>query len=155
MKDDDRQGGAWHRGEGPHRGPIDDGDRPLWPALVRGWRGRCPNCGGGPILESYLRVRDHCTACGEALHHHRADDFPAWATILIVGHVVGFGLFHVELSWRPPSWVHWAIWPALAAGLTIWLLPRIKGAVVAMQWAKRLHGFGGEDGDGPGGSSAP
>jgi uncharacterized protein (DUF983 family) len=37
--------------------------------------------------------------------------------------------------------VHWAIWPALTLGLTLWLLPRVKGMVVAFQWAKRMHGF--------------
>ena len=27
------------------------------------------------------------------------------------------------------------------------LLPRFKGAIVAFQWAKRMHGFGGETDD--------
>lgn len=129
----------------PAAGKAAGDDRPLGPALVRGWRGRCPNCGGGPILEGYLRVRAHCPSCGEALHHHRADDLPAWATILIVGHLVGFGFFHVEMAYQPPIWVHWAIWPALAVGLVMWLLPHVKGAVVAMQWSRRMHGFGVAD----------
>lgn len=116
-------------------------ERRLLPALLRGWRRRCPNCGGGPMMNGYLTVRDRCAACGEELHHHRADDMPAWATILIVGHVVGFLLLSVESAFRPPLWVHWAAWPTLALGLTLWLLPRIKGMVVAMQWAWRMHGF--------------
>lgn len=119
-----------------------DGPRPVGMAMLRGWRRRCPNCGGGPILESYLKVRDHCPSCGEALHHHRADDMPAWATIMIVGHLVAFGFFHVEFGWRPPVWVHWAVWPALTVGLVMWMLPRVKGAIVGMQWAWRMHGFG-------------
>ena len=52
------------------------------------------------------------------------------------------GLLTVETSFRPPLWVHWAIWPAMTLGLTMWLLPRVKGMVVALQWAKRMHGFG-------------
>lgn len=118
-------------------------ERRLRPAMLRGWRGRCPECGGGPIFGGYLKVRERCPACGEALHHHRADDLPAWLTIVIVGHLGAFGFFHVEMAWQPPMWVHWAVWPALVVGLSMWLLPHIKGAVVAMQWALRMHGFDG------------
>ncbi|MEO0624346.1 MAG: DUF983 domain-containing protein [Pseudomonadota bacterium] len=115
--------------------------RPLAPALLRGWRRRCPNCGGGPMMQSYLQVRDTCASCGQELHHHRADDMPAWATILIVGHVLAFLLLTVESTFHPPLWVHWAVWPALVVGMSLWMLPRVKGAVVAMQWAWRMHGF--------------
>ena len=27
--------------------------------------------------------------------------------------------------------------------LSLWLLPRLKGLFVGLQWAKRMHGFGG------------
>ena len=30
---------------------------------------------------------------------------------------------------------------SLALGLSLWLLPRIKGAMVALQWSRRMHGF--------------
>lgn len=119
------------------------GERPLGPALLRGWRGRCPSCGGGPMMNGYLRVRHNCASCGEELFHHRADDAPAWATILIVGHVLVTSLLFVETRFAPPLWVHWSVWPVLTLGLTMWLLPRIKGMVVAMQWARRMHGFDG------------
>ena len=121
-----------------------NGARALLPALLRGWRRRCPNCGGGPMMAGYLKIRRSCASCGEELHHHRADDMPAWATILFVGHVLLAGLLTVEINIRPPLWVHWATWPALTLGLTMWLLPRVKGVTVALQWTKRLHGFGGQ-----------
>jgi len=120
---------------------VPEGERALVPALIRGWRRHCPNCGGGPMMQGYLSVRSHCASCGEALHHHRADDLPAWMTIIIVGHVIAAALVGVETGFKPPMWVHWALWPALTLVLTLWLLPRIKGAVVAMQWAWRMHGF--------------
>lgn len=119
--------------------------RELAPALLRGWRRRCPNCGGGPMMAGYLAVRHSCASCGERLDQHRADDAPAWATIVIVGHVLVPGLLAVETGFHPPLWVHWSIWPALTLGLTLWLLPRVKGAIIAAQWAWRMHGFGGEN----------
>jgi uncharacterized protein (DUF983 family) len=27
----------------------------------------------------------------------------------------------------------------------LWLLPRVKGALVGYQWAMRMHGFGGPE----------
>jgi uncharacterized protein (DUF983 family) len=123
------------------REPGSASDRPLMPALMRGWRRRCPNCGGGPMMRGYLTVRERCAACGEELHHHRADDLPAWMTILVVGHVLASLLLSVEQAFRPPIWVHWAAWPALTLAMTLWLLPRMKGMVVGMQWAWRMHGF--------------
>lgn len=117
-------------------------DRPLQPALRRGWRRRCPNCGSGPMLRGYLKVRDHCPVCNEALHHQRADDGPAYLTILIVGHVMAPVILWLFTEYRPNPWV-------LATGISIgcvvlslYLLPRLKGALVALQWAKRMHGFG-------------
>jgi len=132
-------------GPASHVGATASGERALLPALQRGWRQRCPNCGGGPLMSGYLKIRQSCASCGEELHHHRADDMPAWATILLVGHVLVGGMLTTEINFAPPLWVHWAIWPALTLGLTMWLLPRIKGMIVALQWAKRLHGFGGRE----------
>ena len=77
-------------------------ERALMPALVRGWCRRCPNCGGGPMMRAYLKVRDECASCGEELGRHRADDIPAWATIFIVGHIIVSGVISTELAWEPP-----------------------------------------------------
>lgn len=110
--------------------------------MLRGWRRCCPNCGGGPLFAGYLKVRRSCASCGEELFHHRADDMPAWATILIVGKTVVLAMLTVETTWSPPAWMHWAAWPTVALLLTLLLLPRIKGAIVGMQWAMQMHGFG-------------
>ena len=66
-----------------------ENDRPTWPALVKGFRCRCPKCGEGKLLHGYLKVNDSCGNCGQELFHHRADDGPAYLTILFVGHLAG------------------------------------------------------------------
>lgn len=124
--------------------PLED-DRPLVTALSRGWASRCPICGEGALFDSYLAVTHDCGHCGKALHHHRADDLPAWICMIVVGHVLAVLLLAVENAFAPALWVHALIWPPLVLGLTLWLLPRVKGAVVGMQWAWRMHGFGGEE----------
>jgi uncharacterized protein (DUF983 family) len=120
-------------------------ERDVFKAMFRGARLRCPNCGARALFSSYLRVADTCPACGEALHHHRADDAPPYFTIFIVGHIVVSLLMTVELTYAPPIWLHLAIWLPLAAALCLLLLPPVKGAIVGLQWAHRMHGFGGEE----------
>lgn len=94
------------------------------------------------MLRGYLTVRDSCPVCGEALHHHRADDGPAYLTILIVGHLMAPMLMFVFTRWRPEPLMLAAIFTVGTVALSLYLLPRLKGAMVALQWAKRMHGFG-------------
>jgi uncharacterized protein (DUF983 family) len=117
-------------------------DRPLKHSIARGVALRCPNCGKGKLLHSYLKVVDECSNCGEALHHHRADDGPAYVTILIVGHVMIFGLTLMWEHWRPEPLTMAISIGTLALVTSLLFLPRAKGLIVAYQWAKRMHGFG-------------
>lgn len=117
-------------------------DRPLRSALLRGWRRKCPNCGQGALLKSYLKVNDTCTVCREELHHHRADDGPAYLTILIVGHVMIAMLYEVFLLYRPDPLILFTIFAVGSVGLSLYLLPRLKGAMISFQWARHMGGFG-------------
>ena len=93
------------------------------------------------MFRAFLKVADHCPACGEALHHQRTDDAPAYFVILIVGHIVVPIVFAVEVAFSPAYWVHAAIWLPLTIAMSLALLPPIKGALVSLQWALRMHGF--------------
>jgi uncharacterized protein (DUF983 family) len=116
--------------------------RDAGPALSRGFLRLCPSCGDGRLFSGYLAVNDSCPACGEILAHHRADDAPAWATMLLVGHLMVPIIMAARLWPGIPVWVHSLVWPLVALGLCLALLPRIKGAVIGYQWAHRMHGFG-------------
>lgn len=116
-------------------------DRPMKQALWHGWQRKCPNCGEGPMLSGYLKVRDHCPVCKQELHHHRADDGPAYLTILIVGHLLAPLLHVVYVHWRPEPLMMFTFFSIGCVALSLYLLPRLKGAVVAFQWARRMHGF--------------
>lgn len=97
------------------------------------------------MLSGYLQVRDKCTVCGEALHHHRADDGPAYLTILIVGHLMAPLILWAYSTYRPEPLVLASIFSVGCVALSLYLLPRLKGLIVGIQWAKRMHGFGGSD----------
>ncbi|GLQ34653.1 zinc-finger protein [Amylibacter marinus] len=111
-------------------------------AMITGWKRKCPNCGTGEMMNSYLSVNDACPDCGEELHHHRSDDGPAYVTVLISAHLFGALMLHLFEKYRPDVWV-------LTLGVSLafiafasYMLPRVKGCFVALQWAKYMHGFG-------------
>jgi len=119
--------------------------RPLWAAMLNGMRGRCPQCGEGRLFRSFSKTVRVCERCGLEIHHHRADDFPAYIVILIVGHITIGGMLAVEVTTNLPMWMHLAIWAPLTVILAIGLLQPVKGAIVGLQWALYMHGFGGEE----------
>lgn len=109
--------------------------------MLRSAGGRCPNCGKGRLFGGYLKVLDECETCGEELHHHRADDAPPYFTIFIVGHILVPLVLWVEKAWQPAIATHMMIWLPLAVIMSLALLPVVKGALVGLQWALRMHGF--------------
>ena len=120
---------------------LDKLPRDVVQAMWRGFRGRCPACGEGRLFRSFLKVNQSCSACGEELHHQRADDFPAYLVIVIVGHIVVPLVLAVETHLAPAYWIHLALWLPLTLGLSLALLQPVKGAVVALQWFLGMHGF--------------
>ncbi len=126
--------------------PRSSPERPIRPAMLRGWRGKCPSCGAGPLLRGYLKVRDACANCEQELHHHRADDGPAYLTILIVGHLMAPIIHLLYTQYRPEPLIMATVLSVVCVGLSLYLLPRLKGAIVGFQWSRRMHGFGNPQG---------
>jgi uncharacterized protein (DUF983 family) len=118
-------------------------DRNLAVAMGRGFIGRCPNCGKGAMFRAYLSVNRRCPACDEDLSGERADDAPAFLTLL-VGCLVGCaGVLLSDESSPQTSLLAVALfWLVVTAVASLLVLSRFKGAVVGYQWALRMHGFG-------------
>jgi uncharacterized protein (DUF983 family) len=110
-------------------------------AMLRGLRGKCPNCGKGPLFYRYLKVEPVCQTCGHDLDRYPADDGPAYFTVLIVGHlvIVPFLILGAPLIWKAPLWL--LIPGALTAVsvITLTALPIIKGAVVGLLYALDIN----------------
>lgn len=124
---------------------VDGVERPLVASMWRGFREKCPKCGEGKLFRKYLEVVDRCDKCGEDMHHHHADDAPPYFTMFIVGHVIVGGVLWLEIAFSPPMWLELVIWLPLTVIMSLLLLPRIKGSLVALQWALRMDGFGGAE----------
>lgn len=115
--------------------------RDVWTAMKRGFRGRCPNCGEGKLFRAFLKTADRCSECGLDFSHHRADDLPAYLVIVIVGHIVVPLALSIETNFAPPMLLQLAIYLPVTLIASLVLLQPVKGAVVGLQWAFRMHGF--------------
>jgi uncharacterized protein (DUF983 family) len=93
------------------------------------------------MFASYVGVKPTCPTCGTELRHHRADDAPPYVTIMIVGHIIGPLVVLLEKLASPSLSLQFALWLPLTLLSTLWLLPRVKGAIIGLQWANRMHGF--------------
>ena len=111
-------------------------------AAVRGGAGRCPCCGAAPLFAGWLKPVARCAACGQDWSAQRADDFPAYLVILILGHVLVPIVVAVNLAWDWPEGLQMILWPALATLLAVAMIRPAKGAVIGVQWALRMGGFG-------------
>ncbi len=108
--------------------------------MWRGWRQACPNCGEGPLYWKYLKLTPTCHHCGTELGSIRADDFPPYVTMFIVGHIVVPLILFAEQYLAPPTWLHLLVWPVFALFLMLFLLPRAKGAIVGLMCHLRIKG---------------
>ena len=115
--------------------------------MGRGSAKRCPQCGRGALFDGYTRLRGDCASCGLDFSGHRADDAPPYMTIMIVGHILIPLALAVKQIFDPPLGVQFAIWAPVILAATALLLPVSKGALVGLQWANRMHGFGDDDDD--------
>jgi uncharacterized protein (DUF983 family) len=115
--------------------------RSLWKAVGNGIACKCPNCGKGKLYRSYLKLNATCPNCGLDLTAARADDFPPYIAIFIVGHVLVGWMLHAEMTGAVDPMIYvWTMIPA-AILLPLIMLPSIKGAVVGLQWANYMYGF--------------
>jgi uncharacterized protein (DUF983 family) len=116
--------------------PAQQVAKPLALGMRRGALHRCPNCGEGKLYRAYLKVVGECEHCGHALGNYRADDGPAYFSILLVGHLVVAPLLLMPFIWQWPVAAVLPITLIPIAALTLAVLPRVKGAFIGLMWAQ-------------------
>lgn len=112
-----------------------------WQAVLRGIRGRRPKCGEAKLFGRFLKPVLRCARCDQDWSLQSADDFPAYVSLLLTGHLMapiiigltrsaGLSLLGLGLIILPMTLV-----------LSIGLLQPAKGAIIALQWWLGMHGF--------------
>lgn len=117
--------------------------RPLFRSMRRGFMCRCPSCGKGALFGKFLKPVPECAVCGEDLSHQRADDAPPYFTMMIVGHLLVPIIFAIQIEMELSIGANLAIWLPVTGLATVALLQPVKGAIIGLQWALRMHGFDG------------
>ena len=103
-------------------------------AIRAGLRGRCPNCGQGPLFQGFLKVRPTCGTCGFDLASVETGDGAATFIMQIAGFVVVFSALFVEIKFHPPMWLHLIVWLPMVAGLSLALMRPGRGLMIGLQY---------------------
>ncbi len=101
--------------------------------IKRGFLKQCPVCGNAPIFSEYLKIKKNCRKCGIKFSDYKSDDGPAYCTIFLVGHILIPLILLIEKNYSPSITLQMIFWPLTTLLLTLWLLPKIKGAFIALQ----------------------
>ena len=123
--------------------------RPVGRSIKRGMLNTCPACGSGRLFKSFLKPVEACSACGSEMFHQRADDLPPYIVIVVLGHVLLTAYMLTDSVLPSSLWFQFAFWIPMAVVLSFLMIQPIKGGVIGLQWALRMHGFGGEDPNDP------
>lgn len=102
--------------------------------LWRGIKGLCPNCGEGRLLRGYITQNEACSGCQEDLSWIRADDAPAWLTILVTGHISLPFIHYFGTHEVYTQFIDTGIVVAVALVCAGFVLPRAKGVFIAELW---------------------
>lgn len=117
--------------------------------LQSGVHGACPRCGARSLFEGPAHFADRCRACGLDYRTFNVGDGPAAFLTLIIGALVVALAIAVELSIRPPFWVHALLWIPFTAAAVIFGLRVGKGMLLAIEYRKDAHeGRRTDDSDG-------
>ena len=108
---------------------------------IQSFKRTCRKCGKGHLFDGYLSFAENCDVCELDPSRQRADDGPAYLTIVIVGHLLVPLLVPAYTLWDLHPALMATLFSALAVALSLYLLPRLKGALIGFQWAKKMHGF--------------
>lgn len=121
--------------------PLQNAERPLRPALALALRGKCPACGEGRMFRGFLKPNPSCGHCGQGWDVSRADDFPAYIVILLLGHILVPLMIEVNAALDVPLLAQGIIWPTIAVVLAAVMIQPAKAAVITFQWSRRMDGF--------------
>ncbi len=107
-------------------------------AVWRGLRGRCPACGKDPILQGYIKPVAQCRRCGENFVPYQTADFAPYLVVFVVGLIFTPIIVASSLSSSANDLTAYVL-SAMAVACALLLLPRAKGAAIALLWAPDIR----------------
>ena len=117
-------------------------------AIATGLSCACPRCGQGRLFAGYLKLQPRCARCGLDYGFADSGDGPAVFIMFLAGAIVVGAALVTEILFRPPYWVHAALWLPLIVLVTLGPLRPMKGLMIALQYHHKAaeSRFGQEQG---------
>lgn len=112
-----------------------------WEAALRGAFNKCPRCSETKLFWRFLKPVEVCPHCGQDWSLQRADDFPAYVSIFLTGHLLAPLIILLVSDFEIPAGALVAVILPLAALMMLGFLQPAKGTIIALQWWLGLHGF--------------
>lgn len=112
-----------------------------WEAMFRGARSLCPRCSNAKLFARFLKPVTTCRHCEQDWTHQQADDFPAYVSILLTGHIMAPIIIALVQETALSLAALAAIIVSLMLTLMTGFLQPAKGAIIALQWWFGMHGF--------------
>ncbi|HEY1746140.1 MAG TPA: DUF983 domain-containing protein [Xanthobacteraceae bacterium] len=106
-------------------------------AIAAGLMCACPRCGRGKLFRGFVSLRPRCDVCGLDYSFADSGDGPAVFIIFLAGFIVVFAALLTEVIYRPPLWVHAALWLPFILIVTLGPLRPMKGLLIALQYHHR------------------
>lgn len=115
---------------------TDPSTRAAGPAIWRGFRCRCPNCGEGRLFRRYIEQVAHCAACKEPLAQYNVGLLLPLIVIMVVIFIIAFVMLALEINgWGNPL-IYLVVLVPLSVLIPLLILPPAKGAIIGLFWAK-------------------
>jgi uncharacterized protein (DUF983 family) len=103
-------------------------------AISAGVSCACRRCGHGRLFAGFLTLQLCCERCGLDYGFADAGDGPAVFIMFLGGAIVVGAALVTEILFRPPYWVHAALWLPLIVLVTLGPLRPMKGLMIALQY---------------------
>lgn len=107
--------------------------------------GLCPQCGGKTLFARGVRFAERCRACGLDYDSFNVGDGPAAFLTLLIGAAVTALAISVELTFRPPLWLHALMWVPVTALAVVFGLRIAKAALLASEFGNRAKEAGSRE----------
>lgn len=107
--------------------------------LQSGVVGACPQCGARTLFDGPVHFADRCGACGLDYSSFNVGDGPAAFLTLIIGALVVALAMAVELTIKPPFWVHIILWVPFTAAAVVYGLRVAKGVLLSLEYRNAAH----------------
>jgi uncharacterized protein (DUF983 family) len=105
--------------------------------LRRGLRGRCPQCGEGPLFVRWITAYERCSACGLQFERNYGD---TWMFIILLDRVpILFGIVAVYFGFRATHWLTATAFFIALAGPMIATVRHRQGLALALDYLSRLY----------------